>query len=228
MKLIDLLVQELPKRGGWPKNANEALDIANVSWGEPPWGCNPMAFCMASHEIVTKEQYEDALAASQRCVHEWIPSEGRTSSGVLCRKCGDYDGPGEDEKMKESNSQVWDGEGLPPVGTICEYQTSSNGNLPVRIECLTQDGVAFTWLGGPDQYKGLDCVSAFYAAKYFKPIRSEADTKRAAVVTALAKAGGDAHFEYGRKTIDGELSSPGWYKLYDIIAAGEIAGIRIE
>ncbi|MDQ9205569.1 hypothetical protein QBS70_13985 [Cronobacter sakazakii] len=62
----------------------------------------------------------------------------------------------------------------------------------------------------------------------FRPILSEADRKRAAVVTALAKAGGDVHFEYGRKTIDGELSSPGWYKLYDKIAAGEIAGIRIE
>lgn len=27
------------------------------------------------------------------CNHEWIASEGRTASGVLCRKCGDYDGP---------------------------------------------------------------------------------------------------------------------------------------
>lgn len=27
------------------------------------------------------------------CEHEWIPSEGRTASGWLCRKCGDYNGP---------------------------------------------------------------------------------------------------------------------------------------
>ncbi|ELY4125472.1 hypothetical protein SMY53_000539 [Cronobacter malonaticus] len=193
MKLIDLLLQELPKHGGWPEGVNflEQYTDGSLFCGDTYQSL--VRFDRVDdfgYDGVTREQYEAALTAAQE--------------------------------------PVWDGEGLPPVGTICEYQTSSNGNLPVRIECLTQDGVAFTWLGGPDQYKGLDCVSAFYAAKYFKPIRSEADTKRAAVVTALAKAGGDAHFEYGRKTIDGELSSPGWYKLYDIIAAGEIAGIRIE
>ncbi len=196
MKLIDLLVQELPKWGGWPEGYNV---ISTNGYGQA-WCYSINAsgktsgkelYIRSSEEgHVTREQYEAALADEQQ--------------------------------------PVWDGEGLPPVGTICEYQTSSNGNLPVRIECVTQDGVAFTWLGGHDQYKGLDCISAFYAAKYFKPIRSEADTKRAAVVTALAKAGGDVHFEYGRKTIDGELSSPGWYELYDKIAAGEIAGIRIE
>ncbi|GEM_PF-4518864 len=40
----------------------------------------------------TAPQYE-ALAASKGCVHEWIPSQGRTASGYLCRKCGDYNGP---------------------------------------------------------------------------------------------------------------------------------------
>ncbi|EQA3420189.1 hypothetical protein ACX1JO_003788 [Cronobacter dublinensis] len=210
MKLIDLLVQELPKRGGWPKGAVEccrhkganSIDFYDAS-GNWPVDCalkygkdfaakseynenNPRYLV----DSVTREQYEAALAAAQ--------------------------------------NPVWDGEGLPPVGTICEYRTSSHGNLPVRIECVTQDGVAFTWLGGNDQYKGLDCVNAFWAAKYFKPVSSEADKKRAAGVTALAKAAGNDDFEYDRRTIDGELSSPEWYELYDKIAAGEVAGIRIE
>lgn len=30
---------------------------------------------------------------AKACDHEWIASEGRTASGVLCRKCGDYNGP---------------------------------------------------------------------------------------------------------------------------------------
>lgn len=46
--------------------------------------------------IITREQYEAALAASKRCDHKWIPSEGRTQSGYLCSKCGNYDGPGYD------------------------------------------------------------------------------------------------------------------------------------
>ncbi|EKK7713426.1 hypothetical protein PO816_000264 [Cronobacter dublinensis] len=81
MKLIDLLVRELPKRGGWPKNANEVPESASVSWGAPPWGCNPMAFCMASHEIVTKEQYEAALAAAQQPVWD---GDGLPPVGCEC------------------------------------------------------------------------------------------------------------------------------------------------
>lgn len=46
--------------------------------------------------IITREQYEAALAASKRCDHKWVPSEGRTQSGYLCSKCGNYDGPGYD------------------------------------------------------------------------------------------------------------------------------------
>ncbi|MDI7502714.1 hypothetical protein [Cronobacter dublinensis] len=193
MKLIDLLVQELPKRGGWPDDTTALVQNSSGYVYQADGGVTVFHFKRAEDwELaeITREQYEAAIAAAQQ--------------------------------------HVWDGDGLPPVGTICEYRTSSDGNLPVRIECVTQDGVAFTWLGGNDQYKGLDCVNAFWAAKYFKPVSSEADKKRAAGVTALAKAAGNDDFEYDRRTIDGELSSPEWYELYDKIAAGEVAGIRIE
>ncbi|WP_161576585.1 hypothetical protein, partial [Cronobacter sakazakii] len=82
-------------------------------------------------------------------------------------------------------------------------------------------GVAFGWAG-------KEAVTLDRDSYEFRPIRSEADNKRAAGVTALAKAGGAVDFEYGRKTIDGELSAPGWYELYDKIAAGKIPHIRIE
>ncbi|HAU5445735.1 hypothetical protein QL203_16895 [Cronobacter malonaticus] len=205
MKLIDLLVRELPKRGGWPKLAKKIhQDHDGEVWGwineddpqriftldQVATNARPRAKDETYENMVTRDQYEAAIAAAQQ--------------------------------------PAWDGEGLPPVGTICEYRTSSDGNLPVRIECVTQDGVAFTWLGGNDQYKGLDCVNAFWAAKHFKPVSLVADKKRAAGVTALAKAAGNDDFEYDRRTIDGELSSPEWYELYDKIAAGEVAGIRIE
>ena len=174
MKLIDLLVQELPKRGGWPEGAIIAVDYLPVQMGTKLVLTDKGAFFRSkSNERVTREQYEAALQQS-----------------------------------------VWDGKGLPPVGTICEYQTSSNGNLPVRIECVTQDGVAFTWLGGPDPYKGLDCVSTFYAAKYFKPIRSEADRMRDEIAKDI-NAAVDASGTLG-------------HVLYDAIAAGKIPHIRIE
>lgn len=112
MKLIDILVEELPKRGGWMEGVEHA-------WCDPDGeirfrngGCKPdfypetdvdIEFRVpdASYEddsryIITREQYEAALAASKRCDHKWVPSEGRTQSGYLCSKCGNYDSPGYD------------------------------------------------------------------------------------------------------------------------------------
>ncbi|EOW9134642.1 hypothetical protein C5946_01075 [Cronobacter sakazakii] len=206
MKLIDLLVQELPKRGGWPDGAVECeryLHEAQIdfydkdgNWGADcgkVYGHDFAAACVKPREKgdgvrierVTREQYEAAIAAAQQ--------------------------------------PVWDGEGLPPVGCECEvvdidgmlmYGQGESGKVVAHVENTAVIRMSY----------GLGC----FESRFLRPIRSEADKKRAAVVTALAKAGGDVDFEYGRKTIDGELSSPGWYELYDKIAASEVAGIRIE
>lgn len=42
---------------------------------------------------IDSEATHDPTGASPHCMHKWIPSEGRTSSGVLCNKCGAYDVP---------------------------------------------------------------------------------------------------------------------------------------
>lgn len=109
MTLLELLRQELPKRGGWPEGVCEisthasgrvffdgrfaprgfTLPMASDAWNKYK---HPRSYTNA----VTREQYEAALAASKRCDHKWIPSEGRTQSGYLCSKCGNYDGPGYD------------------------------------------------------------------------------------------------------------------------------------
>ena len=90
MKLIDLLVQELPKRGGWPDGAEIAVQDADSQicfsshgdvyankcqtdwyggdWGNGDWS-NPFIDTIADdrHEcIVSRKQYESALAASQK------------------------------------------------------------------------------------------------------------------------------------------------------------------
>jgi hypothetical protein len=95
MKLIDLLVQELPKRGGWPdgvgrismhadgcifldgKVAAKKFKLPRCSDG---WsGKLPFEYT----NEVTRDQYEAALAIAQQ--------------------------------------PVWNGEGLPPVGCECEF-----------------------------------------------------------------------------------------------------------
>lgn len=180
MKLIELLVQELPKRGGWPEGAITAdafpYEKGLVNFfdenGKPT--ISPVKFDSdykpEKIETVTREQYEAALASTQRCVHEWIPSEGRTESGVLCRNCGDDEGPRKYEKMKEPGKPVWDGEGLPPVGCECEmrYRHALNAEW-VFFRCVAVDcEVAFGWAGKEPVTLPKDNFE-------FRPIRTERD-----------------------------------------------------
>lgn len=98
MKLIDLLVKELPKRGGWPEGAEIAVQDADSQicfsshsdvyankgqtdwyggdWCDGDWS-NPFIDTIADdrHEcIVSRKQYEAALAASKAAVghNGWI------------------------------------------------------------------------------------------------------------------------------------------------------------
>lgn len=102
MKLIDLLVKELPKRGGWPEGAEIAVQDADSQicfsshgdvyankcqtdwyggdWGDGDWS-NPFIDTIADdrhNSIVTRNQYESALAASKYVVgHDgWIQWAG--------------------------------------------------------------------------------------------------------------------------------------------------------
>ena len=93
MKLIDILVEELPKRGGWPKGANCITQDGDLKVG--PATCNASAakcndngfwFLDSSRiggfevdtlasdyttAIITREQYEAALAAKNDGWIEW-------------------------------------------------------------------------------------------------------------------------------------------------------------
>ena len=96
MKLIDLLVQELPKRGGWPDGALNATqdkdgqvcfsagavpEFGYVAWEGGDWCGNEFYTTRASDydtAIITREQYEAALAASKAVVghNGWIQWAG--------------------------------------------------------------------------------------------------------------------------------------------------------
>lgn len=70
MKLLELLVQELPKRGGWP----EGYDVVSTNGYGAVWAYKTKG-CIAGRELyfhstteghVTREQYEAALAAAPK------------------------------------------------------------------------------------------------------------------------------------------------------------------
>lgn len=107
MKLIDMLVKELPKRGGWPEGAIEccrhyetkSIDFYDETgnWDDDcylKYGKDFAKDCIyeetsESHHLqsISRSEYESALAASQK--------------------------------------PAWNGVGLPPSGVECEY--ISNG-----------------------------------------------------------------------------------------------------
>ena len=91
MKLIDLLVKELPTRGGWPEGALNATQDkdgevcfsagAGPEFGYAAWGgdwCGNEFHTITASDydtaIITREQYESAIAASKAVVgHDgWI------------------------------------------------------------------------------------------------------------------------------------------------------------
>lgn len=113
MRLVDLLVKELPRRGGWPEGAEIAVQDADSQicfsshsdvyasegktdwyggdWGDGDWS-NPFIDTIADdrHEcIVNRAQYEAALAASEGWI-EWhggdLPVDSDAIVEVKCRR----------------------------------------------------------------------------------------------------------------------------------------------
>lgn len=206
MKLIDLLVQELPKRGGWPDGAEIAVQDADSQicfsshgdvyankcqtdwyggdWGNGDWS-NPFIDTIADdrHEcIVSRKQYESALAASQK--------------------------------------PAWNGEGVPPVGCECEYSLNAGktwwkckidyivGTQGVVMLCDTFDGVQYVKF------------SSYGGALKFRPIRTEADKKRERICDAIYGALTKAERQHNRSD---EAEA-----VYDAIAAGKIPGVKLD
>ncbi|EPE3984801.1 hypothetical protein ACSIFQ_004712 [Enterobacter hormaechei] len=182
MKLIDVLVDELPKRGGWP-GAIHALAQNSSGYVYQPGG----------FEYIYRLELAD----------DWMNTE------VTCEKYFD---------ALIALKPVWDGEGLPPVGCECEYKDTGTGEwMPVEIKYLSSQIIVFS---GRIRFR----ESAVEISKdvvidnpQFRPIRSEADKKRDAAISAI-----DAACLLVRD------ASKTAKAIYDAIAAGDIPGVKIE
>ena len=201
MKLIDLLVQELPKRGGWKENwvvVTQDADGYFCCWRYDDPKCNGFRWthrtgkglvgywrvdndndvvlsCDSAESIVTRNQYESALAASQK--------------------------------------PAWNGEVVPPVGCECE--------------CHVDEGVIHCIVVGYDFDGKAVVMRNVPARKYFsiqansgriKPLRTEAERKRDSAVEAMQKEADE-----GDNWIYSEYEI-----IYDAIAAGKIPGVKLD
>lgn len=89
MKLIDILVEELPKRGGWPDDSDEMsqsqfdCEIYTESKFLPDFYVGERAEDNGIDNGVTREQYEAALAAKNEGWIEWGGGECPVEEGML-------------------------------------------------------------------------------------------------------------------------------------------------
>lgn len=160
MKLIDLLVQELPKLGGWPDGA----EYARVSY-------------FGVGKILVDFRFPDAYGELSYCI------------GVIARNLIDT-GTDVDYHMirrdsyesalSASQKPACNCEGLPPVGMHCEivdpdgvlmYGQGESGEVIAHVENTAVIRMSY----------GLGC----FEARFLRPASSEADKKRDAAVEAI-------------------------------------------
>lgn len=212
MKLIDLLVRELPKRGGWRENWVSVTQDSDGylccwSYDNPKyngfgWGHmsgrglsgyfrfddDVGSSCDNAESIITRDQYQSALAASQKA--EWsgdgLPPVGEKVEFFINPMLG------------------YRNDWIPDVGTEMEvvaHRTTTDGNDVVV--CYWDDGGA-----------GRSCC---FVPESIKPLRSEADKKRDAACRVISDIiDENRDFQFDAK------------KIYDAIAAGKIPGVKLE
>lgn len=201
MKLIDLLLQELPKRGGWPVGAAHA-------WADPD-GEIRFRGVGVSYDFYPAIAQVDKLAGVPGIFHE------DTWRYIITRD--QYEAA-----LAAAQQPVWNGGGLPPVGCECLVKVGPVGN-PSWVCCSIvysgSAGIAFVYSDG----QTLDCVGTG-REDYFRPIRTEAECKRDEAIAAIVdfKIGYHSYPKAAEEYLR-EVTA-----LYDAIAAGKIPGVKLE
>ena len=165
MTLLELLVKELPKRGGWPYGAVRAYQSEvdgevyffnkNDEYTEENNGDDKWYFVSTTtrgvHNGITREQFEAAIAAQQ---------------------------------------PVWDGKGFPPVGEECEIQfindTPPKEWFSFKLIGIHEDIIIMN-LDGERVWKHKSKLSS--ERVIFRHIRTEAEGKREETINALISLG---------------------------------------
>lgn len=201
MKLIDLLVKELPKRGGWPDGA---LSITQDNDG---------SLCVWD----TNDPHYDGFS--------W---EHHTGNSLLYYWCGINAVPLScDYKesivtywqykaaLAESQKPAWNGDGLPPAGCECEFISNDTSWGVVRVIGMDDDKVVIKPSG--EIYYWITPSNR----QVFRPLRTEADKKRDAAAEAI-------DFYMPEFIADTPNDFYHAKKIYDAIAAGKIPGVKLD
>ncbi len=147
MTLLELLRQELPKRGGWP----EGVDRINHGWDGrlEKYGEDGESYDFGMETIfpLTTDH-----RVKYKCVHE----------------CGaDF------VTREQYEATGWDGTGLPPVGCDVEYHCYPDGWVIINIVARIKGATFIKWKSGT--HKGGDIIRGDFPLERVRPLRTEAE-----------------------------------------------------
>lgn len=158
MTLLELLRQELPKRGGWPEGVAAMAQDADGA---------------VQNYVDTRDiriNYEFAYGKSRiACSYSISPGECEVSTDRLTAII----------TREQYEATGWDGVGLPQIGVECEWQDKNTGQWqPVKIVYASE---WVTVIREINEEKGDDLVEIAIenygddARLKFRPLRTEAE-----------------------------------------------------
>lgn len=161
MTLLELLIKKLPQCAGWPK------DAARCIYHEHKEG--------ATFYDVEGAMVKNGVGFIDLCIPD-VRREEVTREQY--------------EAALAASKQEWDGEGLPPVGCVCEVRVCEGFEKCEIVFSHPKSGVAYIYLDENEHggKRPVDCISPIPAPSYFRPIRSEADKKRDIIISKIEKA----------------------------------------
>ncbi len=209
MKLIDLLVQELPKRGGWPKGASYAVQHSH------DLGLNWVIFGSGDCNLIHKSSEGCWSPEGGFC----FPHEYDFKANILC---DDHDTLVNREQyevaLAASKQPEWRGDGVPEKGDLCIYRDKDEGPIETIVIASYDDGGDVVIWHKPTKGRdySVDSLCFFEAA-----VNAE-DNKRIRVAQAMCDLLGN-----GITVDEKEGYGNAWLDAYDAIAAGKIPGIKL-
>lgn len=202
MKLIDLLVQELPKHGGWPDGVEYARVTGFSREKILVSFLFPAAYNKISYSIGIIACHLTDVGADVDCY---------TISRDLYESA-----------LEASQNSAWNGEGLPPAGCECEYLDNNGKWYPVTIKYASDQLVVIsgvTKILGVEQ--GTEIAKDIIIDKpQFRPLRTEAERKHEAVLESICSVLEMVAQDYKRND-EAKL-------IYEAIAAGKIPGVKLD
>lgn len=163
MKLIDLLVQELPKRGGWPEGAVECCRH---------YGTNSIDFYDETGNWDDDCYLKYGKDFAKDCIYEETSGSHRLQS--ISRS--EYE-----SALDASQKPAWNGEGFPPVGCECECQFLNAWHV-----------CKILFVGAEVIVGVIDDSERAFSVNHtkFRPLQSEAKRKREVAAQALCDSCG--------------------------------------